>query len=263
MDLGIKGKVALVAGASRGIGYAAAEALAREGARVVLASRNEAHIREAAERIQASTGTEAYGVALDIRVEDAGDRFVAAARERFGPPEILITNGGGPVGKDFASLPDEVYREAVELSFLSAVRLTRAALPAMREKRWGRIVHVSSGTVYEPNPDLFLSSAIRPAVAGFAKALAAEVAAEGVTVNLVCPGYIMTESLIELADRRASEAGGSRGDAFRQMEASVPMGRIGEPGELGQVIAFLCGEGAGYITGTAIRVDGGKVAFIL
>jgi 3-oxoacyl-[acyl-carrier protein] reductase len=263
MDLGLEGRIALVAGASAGIGFAAAELLAAEGARVVLASRDAGRIEDAAERIRESTGGEAVGVALDVTVPDAGERLTAVAREVFGEPGILVTNAGGPAGGGFESLSEEAFERAIRLSFLSAVNLTRAALPSMKRARWGRIVHVSSAVVFEPNHDLFLSSSVRPALAGFSKSLAREVAPLGITTNLVCPGFIATNRLRELAERRGRAAGTSTEAALETMAATVPAGRLGSPGELAAAIAFLCGEPASYITGTALRVDGGKVAFLL
>ncbi len=263
MDLGLKSKVAMVAGASMGIGYAIAEALAAEGARVVLASRNEERIQGAARRIRETTGGEAWGLVLDVRDPDAGTRFVQAARDAFGPPLILVTNAGGPPPGSFARFDIQDFEEAVRLNFLSAVRLTKAALPDMQAARWGRIVHITSSTVPEPAVGLFLSSAVRPAVAGFSKALATEVARDGITVNMVCPGLIATDRLQELAKHRAQESGLTAEEEFETLGRAVPLGRIGAPKELAAVVAFLCSEPAAYVTGTALRVDGGKVASLL
>jgi len=263
VDLGLKGKVALVAGASQGLGYATAAELCAEGARVVIASRDAGRVKAAVKRLCRETKGEAAGVALDVRDADAGERFVTGAQERFGPPAILVTNAGGPAAGRFETLEAEDFEAAVSLSFLSAVRLTHAVLPFLRRAGWGRIVHIASGTVYEPNDDLFLSSAVRPAVAGFSKALAREVASLGITVNTVCPGYIATDRLRELAERRGREAGTGTDEAYAALEGSVPAGRIGSPRELAQAVCFLCGEPASYITGVSLRVDGGKVGFLL
>ncbi|HET9234354.1 MAG TPA: SDR family NAD(P)-dependent oxidoreductase, partial [Candidatus Eisenbacteria bacterium] len=185
MDLGLKGKVALVAGASAGLGYAAAEALAAEGANVLLASRDRVRIEEAARRVTTRTGTTAHGIALDVTKPSAGDLFLAAARERFGEPSILLTNAGGPKPGPFSDLELSDFEDSVRLNFLSAVTLTRAVLPSMKSARWGRIVHVTSTTIHEPSIGLFLSSSVRPAVAGFSKALSREVAPYGITVNVI------------------------------------------------------------------------------
>ncbi len=263
MDLGLEGKVAMVAGASMGIGYAIAEALAAEGARVVIASRNEERIAEASERIRKATGGEAAPVVLDVRDPDAGLRFAQAARDAFGPPSILVTNAGGPPPGPFERFEVKDVEEAANLNFLSAVRLTKAVLPEMTAAGWGRIVHITSSTVPEPSVGLFLSSSVRPAVAGFSKALAGEVARHGITVNVVCPGLISTDRLRELAEHRAAEEGGTAEAAFEAMGAVVPAGRVGRPEELAAAVAFLCSEPASYVTGIALRVDGGKVASLL
>jgi 3-oxoacyl-[acyl-carrier protein] reductase len=263
MDLGLRGKVALVAGASAGIGYAIAEALAFEGASVVVASRSEDRIREAALRIQRATGSEARGVALDVRDPDAGARFVDAAHHAFGPALILVTNAGGPPPGPFARFDVQDFEEAMRLNFLGAVGLTKAALPDMETARWGRIVHITSSTVPEPAVRLFLSSAVRPAVAGFSKALATEVAASGITVNMVCPGFIKTARLQELVEHRSQESGLSPSEEFEALNRTVPVGRVGSPAELAAAVAFLCSEPAAYITGTVVRVDGGKVSSLL
>ncbi len=263
MDLGLKGRVALVAGASMGIGYAIAEALAFEGARIVLASRSEERIHAAALRVQKVTGGEARGIALDVRDPDAGARFVEAAHEAFGPALILITNAGGPPPGPFARFDVQDFEEAMRLSFLSAVGLTKAALPDMQSARWGRIVHITSSTVPEPAVKLFLSSAVRPAVAGFSKALATEVAVSGITVNMVCPGFIETARLKELVTHRAQESGRTPAEELEALSRTVPVGRIGSPGELAAAVAFLCSEPAAYITGAVVRVDGGKVSSLL
>jgi 3-oxoacyl-[acyl-carrier protein] reductase len=263
MDLGIKGKVALVAGSSMGLGYAVAEALAAEGARVVMASRDEERITEAATRVRQHTGAETHAIALDVRDPDAGTRFAEAARAAFGPPAILVTNAGGPPPGPFERFEAQAFEEAVQLNFMSAVRLTKAALPAMKESGWGRIVHITSSTVPEPSVGLFLSSSVRPAVGGFSKALAAEVAPHGITVNIVCPGIIATARIDDLARHLASESGRTPEEEKEAMGTVVPAGRMGRPEELGAVVAFLCSEPASYVTGTAVRVDGGKVSFIL
>jgi len=263
MDLGIKDRVALVAGASMGIGYAVARALAKEGARVVVASRSEERINKAAEELSQETGSPVKGAVLDVRDPDAGLRFVAAAKKHFGPPEILVTNAGGPPPGPFSRFEVSHFEEALQLNFLSAVRLTKAALSDMKAGGWGRIVHITSSTVHEPSVGLFLSSAIRPAVAGFSKALATEVAAQGITVNMVSPGLIATARLSELAEFRAEETGRTMEEELAGLGDAVPVGRLGKPEELGAAVAYLCSEQAAYITGTAVRVDGGRVSALL
>ena len=263
MDLGLKDKVALVAGASMGLGYAVAEALAAEGARVVVASRSAERIAAAAQRLRETTGGQVHCAVLDVRDPDAGEKFVSAARSAFGPAQILVTNAGGPPPGAFERFDLGDFEDAVRLNFLSAVNLTRAALPDMKAAGWGRIVHITSSTVLEPSVGLFLSSSVRPAVAGFSKALAREVAARGITVNMICPGMIATDRLRELGEFKAGESGRTVDEEMAALGAAVPVGRIGEPRELGAAVAFLCSEPAAYITGVALRVDGGKVSSLL
>jgi 3-oxoacyl-[acyl-carrier protein] reductase len=263
MNLGLRDKVALVAGASMGLGYAIAERLADEGTRVVVASRDRDRITAAAERIRQTTGGRVHPAVVDVRDPDAGDELVAAARSAFGPTEILVTNAGGPPPGPFARFGLADFEEAVRLSFLSAVGLTRAAVADMKGGGWGRIVHITSSTVPEPSPGLFLSSSVRPAVAGFSKALAREVAAEGITVNMVCPGVIATDRLRELGEYMAAESGRTVDEEMAAIGAAVPANRIGEPAELAAAVAFLCSEAAAYITGISLRVDGGKVSSLL
>ena len=263
MDLGLTGKVALVAGASTGIGYAIARSLAREGARVVVASRTQERIAGAAKRLTEETGNVVHPLVLDVRDPDAGKRFVEAAKKAFGSPQILVTNAGGPPPGPFSGLEVAQFEEALNLNFLSAVRLTHAALPEMKAAGWGRIVHIISSTVHEPSVGLFLSSSVRPAVAGFSKALAKETAGEGITVNVVSPGLIATDRLSELADYMTKESGRTTDEELDAMGKSVPAGRLGSPAELGAAVAFLCSEPAAYITGIALRVDGGRVSSIL
>jgi len=263
MDLGLEGKVALVAGASSGIGYAIAQTLSEEGARVVIASRDTDRIRQAAESIAEKTGQPVHGVALDVRDPDGGERFVAAARDAFGPPAILVTNAGGPTPGPFSRLGIEDFEEAVRLSFLGAVRLTQAALPDMKRAGWGRIIHIASSTIHEPSVSLFLSSSVRPAVAGFSKALACEVAGEGITVNVVSPGLIDTDRLEELFDHLATESGRTPQEEREALGSAIPVGRIGTPQELARAVAYLASVSAAYVTGITLRVDGGKVSSLL
>lgn len=263
MDLGLMNKVALVAGASSGLGYAVARALAREGTRVVIASRSEERIQKAAESLAAETGGQILGVAVDVRDPDAGTRMVEAAKGAFGSPGILVTNAGGPPPGPFSRFDVQHFEDALDLNFLPAVRLTRAVLPEMKQNGWGRIIHIGSSTIAEPSVGLFLSSSVRPAVAGFSKALAKEVAALGITVNVVCPGVISTDRLSELAEYMAEESETTVEEAFAAMAEKVPAGRIGTPEEFGAAVAFLCAESSAYITGISLRVDGGKVSSLL
>jgi 3-oxoacyl-[acyl-carrier protein] reductase len=259
MDLGLTGRVALVAAASKGIGYAAARELAREGVRVFLCSRDEERAREAAQKIAAETGTECTGVRADVTNEADARAFVELAREQAGRVDILVTNAGGPPSATFENADLEMYRSAFELNALSAVRLAQLVVPAMRAARWGRVVNVTSISVKQPIEGLLLSNTVRAGLTGWAKTLSTEVAAEGVTVNNVAPGYTLTERQDELAAARAGQSGKSKEELIEMWAAQVPMRRLAAAEEIAAAVAFLASERAAYITGVTLQVDGGWV----
>jgi len=257
MDLGIEGKLALVTGASRGLGYSAAEALGREGARLAIASRSEENIRAAAERLRESSNAEVAPLVADVGHEDAIQSLVRAVRTDLGPIDILVCNAGGPPPGPVLDHGEEAWRDALELNLLSAVRLCRLVAPKMAEQGWGRILLITSVAVRNPIDGLGLSNAARAGATGFAKTLARELAPRGVTVNCLCPGYTRTERLDELAAVIAEREEIAREMVFERWTSIIPAGRLGEPGELGALAAFLASDRAGYITGTSIAVDGG------
>lgn len=259
MDLGLRGKIALVAAASRGLGRAVAEELAAEGASVVMCARGETALHEAAAAIRASSGVDVEAVVADVaRPEDVG-RLVKTANDRFGRVDILVTNAGGPPSGKFESLGPEKWSDAVQLTLLSTVNLCRAVLPGMRERRWGRIINVTSITVKQPVEGLMLSNSLRAGVTGFARTLANEVARDGITVNNILPGYTRTQRVEELARATAAREKISVAEAMKKSEAEIPMRRLGEPNEFAALAAFLASERASYITGTSIQVDGGWI----
>jgi 3-oxoacyl-[acyl-carrier protein] reductase len=262
MDLGLGGKVALVAASSRGLGRAVAEELAREGARLVLCARGEAALRETADAIRA-TGAEVEAVAADVSRPVDVARVVDAGMRAFGRVDILVTNGGGPPAGPFESHSAEAWHEAVRQNLDSVVELTRAVLPGMKERRWGRIINVTSIAVKQPVDNLILSNSVRAAVTGFARTLANEVAPFGITVNNVMPGYTRTQRVDELAARNATLRGTSADAQLAVWEAQIPMGRLGEPAEFGAMVAFLASERASYTTGASIPVDGGWIRSLL
>ena len=263
MDMGLQGRVAAVAASSAGLGRATAHALAQEGARVALCSRDERRVQAAAKEITRATGAETLPITADVsRAEDAR-RFVAEAAARWGRLDVLVTNAGGPPPGTVAELGDEEWARALELNLLSTTRLIRAALPHMRANGWGRIINITSTSVKAPIPGLLLSNAVRAAVIGMAKTLATEVAAENILVNNVCPGRLDTDRVRSLDEDRARRAGISTQDARRENEAQIPLGRYGEPRELANLVVFLASEPASYITGTTIQVDGGALRNLL
>lgn len=257
MNLGLEGRPVLVAGASRGLGKACAWALAEEGARVAIAARSAEAVEAAREEIAAATGGEVFALAVDVAAEP--ERFVREGAEAAGGCHVLVANAGGPKLGRFQELTDQDFRDALELSFFSTVRMTRASLPLMREAGYGRVVVIGSSSIKQPIPNLILSSAARSGVAGWAKTLSQELGPEGITVNLVLPGRFRTDRVAELMADRAQRAGRPVEEMEREEAATIPAGRFGEPRELGDLVAFLASERASYITGAAYQVDGGLI----
>ena len=259
MDLGLRGKVALVAASSRGLGRAVAEELAAEGAHLVLCARGAAALGEAAAAIRAASGVRVVDVAADLVEPAEVERVVAAALGAFGRVDVLVTNSGGPPAGPFESHSAEAWRAAVRGNLESVLNLTRLVLPGMKERRWGRIVNVTSIAVKQPVDNLILSNSVRAAVTGFARTLANEVAPFGVTVNNVMPGYTRTQRVEELAARNAELRGTSPAAEQGAWAAQIPMARLGEPAEFAAMVAFLASERASYTTGASIPVDGGWI----
>ncbi len=259
MDMGLRGRVAAVAASSSGLGRAIAQGLAEEGARVALCSRDEGRVRAAAEEIAQSTGAETFPVVADVsRAEDA-QRFVREAAGHWGRLDVLVTNAGGPPPGSFDELDDAAWQSAFELNLLSTARLVREALPHMRANRWGRIVTITSTSVKAPIGGLLLSNSIRAGVVGLVKTLSFELAPENILVNNVCPGRLDTDRVRSLDEDRARRTGRDLEEIRRENEARIPLGRLGEPWELANLVVFLCGEPASYITGASIQVDGGAL----
>lgn len=257
MDLGIAGRVALVGASSKGLGYACAEALAREGARVVMCARGEADLRAAAARIAPQAATPPLAVPADLMREPDIERLVTATEAHFGPPDILVTNIGGPPPGPWAEHDDAAYLAACERLLLHPLRLIRRCLPAMRERRWGRIVNITSMAVKEPMPNLVLSGIFRAGLVSLAKAIAAEVAPEGITVNNVAPGYFETDRAVQLLQDQSQRTGRPLSELRQEAVAAMPMRRYPQPAELGSVVAFLCSERASVVSGVTLPLDGG------
>ena len=262
MDLGLRDRVALVAGSSRGLGRAIAEELAAEGAAVVLCARREDSLREARENLE-QRGARVIGVAADLAEPSHVERVVDAGMHAFGRIDVLVTNAGGPPAGPFESHSPEAWQRALQVNLESVLNLVRSTLPGMKERRWGRILNVTSIAVKQPVEGLILSNSVRAAVTGFARTLANEVAPWGITVNNVLPGYTRTERLDELAESTSKSKGISTEEVRAGWERQIPMGRLGEPREFAALVAFLASERASYITGTSITVDGGWVRSLL
>lgn len=259
MDLGLRGKTAIVAAASKGLGKGVAQALAAEGANVIMFSRDEGAIRAAAAEVQAraASGVQVVGLAADVtRAADLG-RVVQTAVERFGSVDILFNNAGGPKPGMFDSLTDDDWQSAFELNLMSAIRLTRLCLPHMRAKKWGRVITSTSSSVKQPLPTLMLSNAVRSATTAWSKTLSDQVAQDGITVNTLAPGRIDTERIRQIDDDLAQRQGRSRSDVERDSLNTIPLRRYGRPDEFGAAAAFLASEPAAYITGVTLLVDGG------
>ena len=263
MDLGLKGRSAAVAAASRGLGRATASALAAEGCAVAMCGRDEARIREAAEAIAKQTGARTLPVVADVGSAADCARFVESAASAFGRLDVLVTNTGGPKPGSFEAITDSDWEAAYRVTLANVVNLVRTAVPHMRKNRWGRIVNITSLSAKQPVDGLLLSNAFRPAVIGLAKTLASELAKDGILVNNVCPGYTRTDRLDELAEVRSKAAGTTPAQFLAGLAQATPLGRIAEPEEFAAVVAFLCSERASYVTGATIPIDGGATRGLL
>jgi 3-oxoacyl-[acyl-carrier protein] reductase len=258
MNLGIRGRTALVAAGSKGLGRAVAEALAAEGVTVAICARGREALDAAVAGIRGAGGA-AHGFVADVSKPDEAAALVGRVTGEVGPIDILVTNSGGPRAGTFDMLSDQDWADAVQLLLTSAVTMTRAVLPGMRERHWGRILMVTSIAVKQPVANLMLSNSLRAGVTGFARTLANEVAAEGITVNTILPGYTRTDRVVDLAQQMASAGQTTPEAVYGRWEAEIPMRRIGEPREFGAMAAFLASEQASYVTGQAIAVDGGWI----
>lgn len=263
MDLGLTGRVAIVAAASKGLGRAVAEELAREGAHVAICARTAATLEETAAHIHKTTGREVFHQALDVTDSEAVTSFVAAVEVRFGRVDICVTNSGGPPSNLFKSTTPEVWRAAIDQLLMSTISFAREALPRMQKNKWGRLITITSSAVKQPVDGLLLSNSIRAAVTGLARTLANEYAADGITVNNVCPGYTRTARLDGLASSISARSGSKPEEVFANWQREIPAGRVGTPQEFAAVVAFLASERASYVNGTSIAVDGGLVRSLL
>lgn len=259
MDLGLQGKVALVAAASQGLGRAVAEELAAEGASLIVCARGEERLKEACASIREQTDADVLGVAGDLSVAADVERIVKEGLAKFQRIDILVTNTGGPPTGTFENLSREAWEEATRGLLTSVLDLTRLVLPGMKERRWGRILNITSIAAKQPVENLMLSNSIRAAVTGFAKTLAGEVAKHGITVNNIMPGYTATERVEELAQTLAEKEGVEAADIRSRWESEIPMKRLGKPEEFAALAAFLVSERASYITGSSIAADGGWI----
>jgi 3-oxoacyl-[acyl-carrier protein] reductase len=258
VDLGLAKRVAIVAAGSKGLGRAVALELAAEGAAVTVCARGREALDAAVDEIRREGGR-AHAVAADVTVPDDVSRVVQEAERHFGPVDILVTNSGGPRAGRFEVLTAEDWDQATRALLASAVNFTRAVLPGMRARGWGRILNITSIAAKQPVDGLMLSNSLRAAVTAFGRTLANEVAADGVTVNMLVPGYTRTERVVELSEQKAAAEGTTPAQVVARWEVEIPMGRIGTPREFAALAAFLASDRASYITAQSIAVDGGWI----
>ncbi|NIM48115.1 MAG: SDR family oxidoreductase [Gemmatimonadales bacterium] len=263
MDLQLDGRVALIGGSSSGLGLAIATTLAAEGCHVALNGRDADRLARAVEHVKAHAHREVVAVQADVSVPAQVEELARRVTQQLGPVDILLCNAGGPPAMRFDAVPAEGWDAALGLNLLSTIHLCGAVLPSMRERHWGRIICLTSVAAKQPITNLILSTTARAGVLGFAKTLADEVAVDGITVNCVCPGYMRTERVEELAAELAAQRNRRVEDVLGDFVRGIPTGRMGEPAELAAVVAFLASEQASYITGVALQVDGGLVRSIL
>ena len=257
METGLRERVAIVAASSQGLGRAAAEALAAEGARIAMCARNEKSLRAAADEIRQKHKAEVLERAFDVTHSGAVQAFVNEVAGQFGRIDICVTNAGGPPAGGFLSHSLDDWRKAVELNFLSVVSFCQAVIPHMQSRRWGRILTITSMAVKQPVPELILSNSVRNAVVGLVRSLANEFGRDGILVNNLAPGYTATERLKELGDKRSAAQGIRPEEVMQRFGDETALRRVAEPREFADVVAFLASERASYITGQTILVDGG------
>jgi 3-oxoacyl-[acyl-carrier protein] reductase len=255
MDFRIANRVAMVAAASKGLGLATAQSLAREGCRLSICSRSE----EALEEAKRAIGGDVLAVACDVSKPGDLQRWVDATRERFGAIDILVTNTGGPPAAKFLALSEEQWREGIDGVLMNVVRVCRMVIPEMQQRKWGRIVHITSLVAKQPMEILTISSTLRAGLSALTKTMAEQLAPDNILVNAVLPGQIATDRQIVLNEARAKDQGVSYDDFVSRVTQTIPLRRLGRPEEIGDVIAFLCSAPASYLTGVSLQVDGGLI----
>jgi 3-oxoacyl-[acyl-carrier protein] reductase len=257
MDFGLQGKVALVAGGSMGLGKAVATELAREGARISICALDDPNLPKAKKDIEQETGGEVLAVPADLTNMDDAREFVRASIEHYGTADILVNNAGGPPSVPLLEIDDDLWLFGFKLNLMSTIAMTTEVVPIMKEKKWGRIINMTSISVKQPIDGLMLSNTIRSGVIGFAKTLSTELAPFNVTVNSVCPGYTLTDRVRNLSKVVAERENTTPEEIIRRWESAIPMGRLGTPEEFAALVTFLASNRSGYITGAAIQIDGG------
>ncbi|PKB70543.1 MAG: hypothetical protein BZY87_10480 [SAR202 cluster bacterium Io17-Chloro-G6] len=263
MDLGLKGRVAIVGGSSKGLGRACADSLAQEGASLVICSRNAEELDQAAGEIRAASGVDVLAVPGDLaRLEDI-QTLVKRTADHFGRLDILVNNSGGPPAGRAADTTEEVWRQSIDMALLFFIRMSRESVPHMKKGGWGRIVNILASSVFQPIDNLVTSGVTRMGAVAFAKSLADEVGRDNILVNNVAPGYLLTDRMMHIFETRSLETGSSVEDLLQAHSATIPVGRLGRPEELGDLVTFLSSEKNSYTTGSTILVDGGVVRSVM
>jgi len=263
MKLGLRNKIALIAASSQGLGRAIAESLSEEGATVVICARDKQMLAAAAKEIAAKTKGKVFPVPADVSKSKEIDKLMHAVVKEFGTIHILVNNAGGPPVETFDRLSDEQWSKGVELTMMSAIRLTRAVIPFMQKQQWGRIITVNSITGKQPIQELVISSTLRPGLIGLTKVLASQYAKDGILINTVCPGFVMTKRQEEISLVRSAKANITVQEYVKLQAKEIPLGRYGTPQEIADVVAFLASTKASFLTGATISVDGGMTRGLL
>ena len=263
MDLGIKGRVAVVGGGSKGLGKACAFSLAQEGAHVAICSRNAEDLEAAAQEIRTATGAQVLTVPGDLsRLPDI-QNLIQTTVDHFGRLDIVVCNSGGPPEGRAVDTSEETWDRAFQMALNFFIRMGREAVPHLKKQSWGRIVNILASTVYQPIDNLVTSGVTRMGAVAYAKSLADEVGRDNILVNNVAPGFLLTDRMVHIFESRGAETGQSTEEALKARSSSIPLGRFGRPEELADLVAFLASEKNGYITGTTILVDGGVVRSVM
>lgn len=260
MDLELKDKIVLVVASSSGLGKACATGFAREGAKVIITGRDQSRLDKAKADIESETGQEIKAIQMDVCKAGDIESLINTVTEQFGTIHVLINNAGGPPPGVFWETEDEEWQKGFELTLMSSIRLTRAAIPYMRKQKWGRVINITSSTVKQPIDQLLLSNSLRLGVVGWAKTLSNQLAKEGVLINNVCPGWTTTDRVSNLMQAKAEANNSTAEEELTAIASSIPMGRLGKPEEFADLVVFLSSERASYLTGTSIQFDGGSTA---